>query len=505
MKKRIDSLFYIILISITLLLILTACANRDGDHLHSFSDWTTVKAPTCTDEGTQTRKCEICGLEESSPITATGHTEVIDAAIPATCTEGGKSAGAHCGVCQAVLIPQTATSAAGHKYGDGTVEIEATCSSSGSKKFTCSVCEHTYSEKYSLPTYTATEIYNQSVKYVGEIITRDKGGNELALGTGFVISEDGRVVTNYHVIDGAYSAKITIDGKTYDIGKVLAYDADIDLAVLTVNAKDMPYARVCKNAVSAGETVYAIGSSRGLTNTYSQGIVTYAARELDGITYVQHDASITHGNSGGPLINAYGEVIGINTWGVDDSQNLNFAVFAGELDELKFGTPISMSEFYDRSRSTFNKLRDYIIENGDYNSDHNVYSIGLASATSSDGTTTYENMAFYYVEEDFITIDMLIDDGDYWAYFEIDDSLSGEYGWCYFDLYDNEMLGMLNASTFTSSTLLSYDEHNISNTATRDSVRELASSMISDICDWMEVSFGDIGIMPKDLGFDMYV
>ena len=63
---------------------------------------------------------------------------------------------------------------------------------------------------------------------------------------------------------------------------------------------------------------------------------------------------------------------------------------------------------------------------------------------------------------------------------------------------------MLNAWSFTSSTLLNYDEHNISSTGTRDSVRELASSMSSDICDWMEVSFEDIGVLPKDLGFTSY-
>ena len=92
----------------------------------------------------------------------------------------------------------------------------------------------------------------------------------------------------------------------------MAFDELIDLAVLKVEQNGLVAATVCKNNVQAGETVYAIGSSRGLTNTYSQGIITHADRVLDGVTYVQHDASITNGNSGGPLINIYGEVIGIS-------------------------------------------------------------------------------------------------------------------------------------------------------------------------------------------------
>lgn len=505
MKKIFSRLFYVLILSAMLLIIFTALTSCEmfGEHEHRFSSWKVSVEPTCTTVGERKRTCE-CGFEETEEIPVVAHAEVPDIAIPATCTEAGKTDGVHCSVCQTVLKKQTTVKATGHKYNDGEIVTEATCKTEGKKKFTCTVCEHTYTEAYSLETLSATELYEQSVKYVGEIITYNKNGSELALGTGFVISSDGEVVTNYHVIDGAYSAKITINEKTYTVRTVRAYDANIDLAILKIDAANIPCARVCKKSVSAGETVYAMGSSRGLTNTYSQGIVTYAARKLDGVTYVQHDASITNGNSGGPLINVYGEVIGINTWGVSDSQNLNFAVFTAELDNLANKTEITLAELCAKGGSTFDRIANYIIVNGEYNSEYKVYSVELANLESNDGETTYTNMAFYYVDDNYISLDMLIDDGDYWAYFVIDESLDGDYIWCYFDLYDNEMDGRFKAATFTDATLLTYEDNNIVDTTTRANVRELASSMIADIVSWMEVSLGDLGILPKDLGFSSY-
>ena len=211
--------------------------------------------------------------------------------------------------------------------------------------------------------YTATEIYNQSIKYVGEITTYDKNGKEYALGTGFVISSDGNIVTNYHVIEGAYSADITVNNIKYTISSILAYDANIDLAVLKINANGLTAATICKQPVSVGSTVYAIGSSRGMTNTFSQGIITYADRIFDGVSHIQHDASITHGNSGGPLINDYGEVIGINTWGISDSQNLNFAVSADELDNLVYGSPTTLFNLFQEQSTPYGTLLSWLIEN----------------------------------------------------------------------------------------------------------------------------------------------
>ena len=94
---------------------------------------------------------------------------------------------------------------------------------------------------------TANEVFELAKNSVGEITTYDKSGAELALGTGFVYSSDGKIVTNYHVIEDAYSAKIAIGGSTYTVQHVLAYDKNIDLAVLKISATGLTTLNVCKN------------------------------------------------------------------------------------------------------------------------------------------------------------------------------------------------------------------------------------------------------------------
>lgn len=479
--------------------------DNNNSHTHDFKEWTQVKSPTCTSEGEKERYCS-CGEKQTQTVEALAHDEVIDAAVAATCTTDGKTEGKHCSKCNTVLIPQTVIPSSGHKYNNGKITTQATCNKNGIKTFTCTVnnCGHSYTKDYSLPTYTATELYDLSVKFVGEIVTYDKSGAELALGTGFVISSDGKIVTNYHVIDGAYSANITINNRKYTIASVLAYDENIDLAVLKVNATGLTAATICKKPVSVGTTVYAIGSSRGMTNTYSQGIITYANRVVDGVSHIQHDASITHGNSGGPLINVYGEVIGINTWGISDSQNLNFAVFTSELDNLTYGSPLTLAEFYLKECDVFEKLKNHIVDNGMYDASENCYSLTLGTSYPSDYSAKYTRKAYYYVNSNEITLDFLIDDGDCWVYFVIDENVDGSYYWSYFDHNGYKMSGTLYSATYDNNTLLGYSSNNISSSTLRNTVRELASTMISTLCSWIDADFKDINVSAEDLGFYYY-
>ena len=198
-------------------------------------------------------------------ITALGHTPVIDSAITATCETNGYTEGQHCGRCNTVLVPQTVITALGHLYGAGVIAEEATCNQNGTKKFPCTRenCVNYYTESYSLTPYSATDIYNQSVQYVGEITVYDKKGVQISLGTGFVISSDGKIVTNYHVIDDAYYATITINNQSYPISYILAYDEHIDLAILKINATGLPYANVCKEPVNVGEYDINVSYTQG--------------------------------------------------------------------------------------------------------------------------------------------------------------------------------------------------------------------------------------------------
>ena len=108
---------------------------------HKFGDWTTTKSSTCTESGTQIRKCEICGATESKSLSAKGHTEVVDKAIPATCTTDGKTEGSHCSVCNTVIKVQTVINATGHKSSGWIVDKAASIGVKGSKHKECTVCK----------------------------------------------------------------------------------------------------------------------------------------------------------------------------------------------------------------------------------------------------------------------------------------------------------------------------------------------------------------------------
>ena len=141
-----------------------------------------------------------------------------------------------------------------------------------------------------------------------------------ALGSGFIISADGYVVTNNHVVDSADEIRVRlIDRREFD-AKVVGADARSDLALLKIDAKDLPTVRFAKpDALRVGEWVVAIGSPFGLDYSASAGIVSAIGRSIptergeDYVPFVQTDVAINPGNSGGPLFNLNGEVVGVNS------------------------------------------------------------------------------------------------------------------------------------------------------------------------------------------------
>lgn len=157
------------------------------------------------------------------------------------------------------------------------------------------------------------------------VVTSDKG-----LGSGVVISPDGRIGTSLHVIRDANTLMVEAsNGEKYAGVTVLAFDVVRDLAILRVPGFDLPAAELGNSAdVAVGEPVLLIGAPRGLTGTITAGIVS-AVRDDPfggGFKVIQTDAETNPGNSGGPLVNSRGQVIGILQSKVQGSQNLNFAV-----------------------------------------------------------------------------------------------------------------------------------------------------------------------------------
>jgi len=156
-------------------------------------------------------------------------------------------------------------------------------------------------------------------------------------GSGFIVSPEGHLVTNYHVIAGETRIKITVFSKTdqgyeqkhYKKVKIIALNPFADLALLKIEeAKGkLPYAYLGKMAdLEAGQEVFAIGNPLGLTRTVSQGIISTKNRNFEGQLFVQTTTDINPGNSGGPLFNLKGEVIGVTSMGYLYLGGLNFAI-----------------------------------------------------------------------------------------------------------------------------------------------------------------------------------
>ena len=178
----------------------------------------------------------------------------------------------------------------------------------------------------------STNIFGQSVQSASS-------------GSGFIITQDGYIVTNHHVVSGASSVTVTLhDGREYP-ATVVGSDSDYDVEVLKINATDLqPVTLGNSSNVNVGDSVLAIGNPLGeLTFSMSQGIVSCCDRAInvDGTPFnmIQVDASINPGNSGGPLMNLYGEVVGIvsakySSYSDTTVEGLGFAIPIGDVQAI---------------------------------------------------------------------------------------------------------------------------------------------------------------------------
>ena len=160
------------------------------------------------------------------------------------------------------------------------------------------------------------------------------------LGSGVIVAADGYILTANHVIQGADEIKVTLSDKREFKGKIIGSDAMTDVAVIKIEAKDLPSIKMGdSNKLRVGETVLAVGSPYGLNQTVTMGIVSAVGRANMGIAdyedFIQTDAAINPGNSGGALVNVRGELVGINT-----------AIFStsGGYQGIGFAVPTSMAK-----------------------------------------------------------------------------------------------------------------------------------------------------------------
>jgi serine protease Do len=155
------------------------------------------------------------------------------------------------------------------------------------------------------------------------------------VGSGFIISNDGYVLTNAHVVEGADEVLVTLTDRREFKAKVLGADKRSDVAVLKVEASNLPFLRTGDSSkIRVGEWVIAIGSPFNLENSVSAGIISAKARDTgDYLPLIQTDVAVNPGNSGGPLINMRGEVVGINSQIATLSGGYNGISFAVPIDE----------------------------------------------------------------------------------------------------------------------------------------------------------------------------
>ncbi len=172
------------------------------------------------------------------------------------------------------------------------------------------------------------QLFEKASPAVVYIVVRDKDFKPLGLGSGFFVDANGLVVTNYHVIKGAAFATARLSsGSTLFVDGVTATDPNGDLALLKISGGGFPCLKIANGALpKVGAAVYAIGNPQGLENTFSSGMVSGHREIKEGVTAIQVTAPISPGSSGGPLLNASGEVVGVTTAYLTTGQNLNFAV-----------------------------------------------------------------------------------------------------------------------------------------------------------------------------------
>lgn len=197
--------------------------------------------------------------------------------------------------------------------------------------------------------------------------TYDSQGNAVGQGTGFFVSANGAIITNYHVLKGAASAKVkTAADKTFPVKSIIAEDKENDLVKISIDVKEItfPTVTLAKEEIEVGQRVVVIGSPLGLEGTVSDGIVS-AVRDIPNFgKIIQMTAPVSPGSSGSPVFNMKGEVAGIATLMLKEGQNLNFAIPAEKIKSIKPGKEVLFSEWATGNLEAWLKSAEWLYQRG---------------------------------------------------------------------------------------------------------------------------------------------
>lgn len=166
-----------------------------------------------------------------------------------------------------------------------------------------------------------------------------------SVGSGFFIDDQGTIVTNYHVIDGAASIDVVMnDSATYEVTTIVDFSPYLDVAVLKTDISGNDYL-IIADEYKQGAVVYAMGSPKNYESSFTSGIISSTSRKIGLVDCIQIDAAINPGNSGGPAVNSRGEVLGINSFVRNDAQNIGFAIKMSVLDELDMDKNYTLNRY----------------------------------------------------------------------------------------------------------------------------------------------------------------
>lgn len=278
------------------------------------------------------------------------------------------------------------------------------------------------------------------------ITTYDKYGTMLGTGSGFCAFKDDRIVTNYHVIEGAYKIVVTTNSKkNYEAKSVEIFRKSDDLAIISIDGSLKPLKVTSPNSCRVGDEIITIGSPKGELNIVSKGTIS----SLDNQMYIAITAPISHGSSGGVLINKRGKVIGITSSGYEDAQNLNYAISAKVLIQLEqhlykaiFLDENSYQNSYEHNGSIYDEMLEF--ENiDDMNYYRSAKMLGFYRSTSGfskfDDTlaTCTGNLVSEYnsksVNEKYAVYDNFVDLRGYDNYKNLDSSVNNISNWTIYD------------------------------------------------------------------------
>jgi len=190
-------------------------------------------------------------------------------------------------------------------------------------------------------------------KSVVTVINYDVDGKVSSIGSGFFISESGVLLTNFHVLDGAYHAEIRmLDGSQYPVAAVMARSQVVDLIKVRIDlpANQVTPVFLAREAPAVGDNVFVVGSPMGLEQTVSEGIISAVRENPAGGNILQLTAPISRGSSGGPVLNQKGAAVGVVTFQAAKGQNLNFAISVEAIEMLSEETAeLSVAEWTIRN------------------------------------------------------------------------------------------------------------------------------------------------------------